>query len=153
MEFNIEINPGGTDGDNIIKTRCASGDLADISNYNSGSLLTALNPKEHFLDLTDEAFSEKFDDTFKSCVMQEDRIYGAPFTTTQAGAVVYWKPDYEELGLKVPETWDEFIANCQARRCRQSSGILIRRKDLDDSGCFSLVITTNVLAKNPDFAY
>ena len=129
MEFNIEISPGGTDGDNIIKTRCASGDLADISNYNSGSLLTALNPKEHFLDLTDEAFSEKFDDTFKSCVMQEDRIYGAPFTTTQAGAVVYWKPDYEELGLKVPETWDEFIANCQAL------------KDAGKADCFHAVQT------------
>ena len=152
MEFNIEINPGGTDGDNIIKTRCASGDLADISNYNSGSLLTALNPKEHFLDLTDEAFSEKFDDTFKSCVMQEDRIYGAPFTTTQAGAVVYWKPDYEELGLKVPETWDEFIANCQALKDAGKAPVYLSAGKTWTTQVLFLGDNYNVLAKNPDFA-
>ncbi|MEI3199746.1 MAG: extracellular solute-binding protein [Lachnospiraceae bacterium] len=152
MEFNIEISPGGTDGDNIIKTRCASGDLADISNYNSGSLLTALNPKEHFLDLTDEAFSEKFDDTFKSCVMQEDRIYGAPFTTTQAGAVVYWKPDYEELGLKVPETWDEFIANCQALKDAGKAPVYLSAGKTWTTQVLFLGDNYNVLAKNPDFA-
>ena len=73
IHVEVEINPGGTEGDNIIKTRCASGDLPDISNYNSGSLFTALNPKEHFLDLTDEPICEMFDDTFKSVVSQDGR--------------------------------------------------------------------------------
>ena len=114
MEFEVEINPEGTEGDNIIKTRCASGDLSDLSVYNSGSLFTALNPKEHFLDIKDEEFTKKFDDAYISTVSQDGRVYGTPVTTTSAGAVVYWKPDYEELGLEVPKTWDEFLENCQA---------------------------------------
>ncbi len=152
MEFSIEINPGGTEGDNIIKTRCASGDLPDISNYNSGSLLTALNPKEHFLDITDEAMTQKFDDTFISCVSQEDRVYGAPFTTTQGGAVVYWKPDYEELGLEVPTTWEQFVSNCQALKDAGKTPIYLSCGDTWTTQLVFLGDNYNVLAKNPSFA-
>ena len=152
MEFSIEINPGGTEGDNIIKTRCASGDLPDISNYNSGSLLTALNPKEHFLDITDEAMTQKFDDTSISCVSQEDRVYGAPFTTTQGGAVVYWKPDYEELGLEVPTTWEQFVSNCQALKDAGKTPIYLSCGDTWTTQLVFLGDNYNVLAKNPSFA-
>ena len=152
MEFSIEINPGGTEGDNIIKTRCASGDLPDISNYNSGSLLTALNPKEHFLDITDEAMTQKFDETFLSCVSQEDRVYGAPFTTTQGGAVVYWKPDYEELGLEVPTTWEQFVSNCQALKDAGKTPIYLSCGDTWTTQLVFLGDNYNVLAKNPSFA-
>lgn len=152
MEFEVEINPGGTEGDNIIKTRCASGDLPDLTNYNSGSLFTALNPKEHFLDLTDEEMTQKFDDTFVSTVSQDGRIYGAPFTTTQAGAVVYWKPDYEELGLEVPKTWDEFLANCEALKEAGKSPVYLSSGDTWTTQVLFLGDNYNVLAKNPSFA-
>ena len=33
----IESRPGGTDGDNIVKTRLATGEMTDIFWYNSGS--------------------------------------------------------------------------------------------------------------------
>lgn len=152
MEFEVEINPGGTEGDNILKTRCASGDLPDITNYNSGSLFTALNPKEHFLDITDEEMTQKFDDTFVSTVSQDGRVYGAPFTTTQAGAVVYWKPDYEELGLEVPKTWDEFVANCNALKEAGKSPVYLSAGDTWTTQVLFLGDNYNVLAKNPTFA-
>ncbi|MCI8416332.1 MAG: extracellular solute-binding protein [Lachnospiraceae bacterium] len=41
-----------------------------------------------------------------------DKIYGVPFSMTTV-AVLYNKTIYEELGLKAPETWEEFQANCQ----------------------------------------
>ena len=151
MEFEVDINPGGTEGDNIIKTRCASGDLPDISNYNSGSLFTALNPKEHFLDLTNEAMTAQFDDTFKSCVSQDGKVYGAPFTTTQAGAVVYWKPDYEELGLSVPKTWDEFLKNCDALKAAGKTPVYLACGDTWTTQVLFLGDNYNVVAENPNF--
>src|SRR5262245_10700949 len=36
VTINIETRPGGTDGDNIVKTRLASGEMTDIFFYNSG---------------------------------------------------------------------------------------------------------------------
>ena len=44
VTFEIETRPGGTDGDNLVKTRLATGEMTDIFYYNSGSLLQALNP-------------------------------------------------------------------------------------------------------------
>ena len=46
VTFNIETRPGGTEGDNLVKTRLASGEMSDIFAYNSGSLLQALHPTE-----------------------------------------------------------------------------------------------------------
>lgn len=152
MTFEIETNPAGTEGDNIIKTRCASGDLPDLVDYNSGSLFTALNPKEHFLDLTDEPMTANFDEAFKSCVSQDGRVYGAPFTTTQAGAVVYWKPDYEELGLSVPKTWDEFLSNCDALEKAGKTAVYMSAGDTWTTQVLFLGDNYNVNAADPDFA-
>ncbi|MCF0133471.1 MAG: carbohydrate ABC transporter substrate-binding protein, partial [Blautia sp.] len=68
MEFEIEINPGGSDGDNILKTKLAADEVPDLVNWNSGSKFLSVNPEKYFLDLTDEPMTEKFDDAFKSVV-------------------------------------------------------------------------------------
>ena len=51
VTIEIETHPGGTDGDNLVKTRLATGDMPDIFYYNSGSLLQALNPSDTLVDL------------------------------------------------------------------------------------------------------
>ena len=43
IKVEIEQRPGGADGDNIIKTRLATGDMTDVFMYNSGSLFQAMN--------------------------------------------------------------------------------------------------------------
>jgi len=54
------------------------------------------------------------------------RIYGVPFAS-QTLFVFYNKQIYEELGLKVPETWDEFLANCAVAKKSRLSGSGERR--------------------------
>ena len=44
IKVTYEKFSGGEEGDNIVKTRLAAGDMSDICLYNSGSLLMALNP-------------------------------------------------------------------------------------------------------------
>ena len=112
IHVEVEINPGGSEGDNIIKTRIASNDLPDFLCYNSGSKLYDLNPSRCFLDIKDWDIVQKFDDAFMSSVSIDGAVYGAPQFSTQAGAVIYYKPDYEELGLEVPHTWADFVDNC-----------------------------------------
>ncbi len=43
----------GSEGDNIVKTRLATGEMADIFQYNSGSLFLALKPEQTLADLSD----------------------------------------------------------------------------------------------------
>lgn len=49
----------------------------------------------------------------KGCGEMDSYDYGVPFTMTTV-AVMYDKAMYEKLGLSVPETWEDFMANCEA---------------------------------------
>ena len=45
--------------------------------------------------------------------ISDGKMYGVPFAS-QTLVIYYNKAIYAELGLKVPETWDEFLANLEA---------------------------------------
>src|SRR5688572_4056790 len=44
ITIEVESRPQGAEGDNVVKTRLSTGEMTDIFQYNSGSLLMALNP-------------------------------------------------------------------------------------------------------------
>lgn len=113
VTFQLELRPGGTDGDNIVKTRLATGDMDDLFWYNSGSLLQALHPDQTLVDLSGQAFMDNVADSFKQAVSQGDAVYGVPGQTGMAGGILYNKKVFADLGLEVPKTWDDFIANNQ----------------------------------------
>lgn len=152
MTIELETRVGGTDGDNIVKTRLASGDMADICVYNSGSLLAALNPSEYFIDISGEDFVSRLDDTYKETVTIDGATYGVPFSSSQAGAILYSKPIYEELGLTVPKTWDEFLANCDEIQAAGKTAVIGTFADSWTSQVMYLGDNYNVISANPDFA-
>ncbi len=71
VTITIETMPGGADGDNIVKTRLATGEMADVFFYNSGALLQALHPAEMLVDLSDQPFMDNIVDSFKQSVSAE----------------------------------------------------------------------------------
>ena len=111
IKVSIETQPAGTEGDNLMKTKLATGEMADVFGYNSGSLFQALSPDKNLVPLTDEAWAADLPEEFKAAVSTPSGLYGAPTGTTQAGGVLYNKKVYADLGLKVPTTWAEFKAN------------------------------------------
>ena len=112
VTFDIEQRTGGAEGDNIVKTRLATGEMADVFNYNSGSLFQALNPATTLADLSDLPNQANVLDSFKSVVTSSDGVVrGVPFGAAMGGGIFYNKKLYEELGLSVPKTWEEFMAN------------------------------------------
>src|SRR5215207_2586937 len=76
VTINIESRPGGTEGDNIVKTRLATGEMTDIFWYNTGSLLQALNPSDTLVDISNEPFMANIVDSFLPTVSQEGQIFG-----------------------------------------------------------------------------
>src|SRR5688572_21893505 len=114
VTITVESRPGGTEGDNIVKTRLATGEMTDIFWYNSGSLLQALNPSETLVDLSNEPFIANIVESFLPTVSQNGQIFGVPSQTAMGGGILYNKRIYEELGLSVPTTWEEFAANNEA---------------------------------------
>jgi len=111
ITFDIETRLGGAEGDNMLKTRLATGEMNDIFLYNSGSLMQAINPTRTLVDLSDLPNQANVLDSFKSVVLADGGIYGVPILTAMGGGILYNMPLYEELGLSVPLTWDDFMAN------------------------------------------
>ena len=111
IKATVETQPAGTEGDNLMKTKLATGEMNDVFGYNSGSLFQALSADKNLVPLTDEAWAAALPEEFKSVVSTPQGLYGAPNGTTQAGGVLYNKKVYADLGLTVPTTWAEFKAN------------------------------------------
>ena len=153
IKVELETHPGGGEGDNLVKTRLATGEMSDVFRYNAGSLFQALNPQENMLDLTDEAFQADVLDSFKPTVTAPDgRIYGAPEEAAMGGGVLYNKKIYEELGLSVPKSWAEFIANNEKIKEAGKVAVIQTFGDTWTSQLFVLADYYNVQVAVPDFA-
>jgi len=148
----IESRPGGTEGDNIVKTRLATGDMTDIFWYNSGSLLQALNPSETLVDLSNEPFIANIVESFLPTVSQNGQIFGVPSQTAMGGGILYNKRIYEELGLSVPTTWEEFAANNEAIKAAGIAPVIATFGDTWTSQLFVLADYYNVEQAHPTFA-
>ncbi|OYU18326.1 MAG: ABC transporter substrate-binding protein [Rhodobacteraceae bacterium PARR1] len=153
VTFSIENRPGGSEGDNLVKTRLATGEAGDIIQYNSGSLFQALKPAQNLADLTDLAAQANVIDSFKSVVTAEDgTIRGIPFGPAMGGGIYYNKKIYSELGLSVPTTWAEFMANNEKIKAAGKVAVAQTYGDTWSSQLFVLSDFYNLQAVVPTFA-
>ncbi len=151
ITFEIENRPGGADGDNLVKTRLATGEAGDILQYNSGSLFQALKPVDTLVDLSD--IQGSVIDSFKSVVTAPDgTIRGVPFGPAMGGGIYYNKKIYAELGLSVPKTWAEFMANNEKIKAAGKVAVAQTYGDTWSSQLFVLADFYNVQAAVPTFA-
>ncbi|UUZ86327.1 extracellular solute-binding protein [Paenibacillus sp. P26] len=152
ITVDTETRPGGGEGDNLVKTRLSTGDMADVFFYNSGSLLQALNPELNLLDLTGEPFMKNVVDSFKPAVTFKGKLYGVPYASTMAGGWFYNKKVYKDLGLSVPKTWAELIANNEKIKTAGITPVIGTYKDSWTAQLVVLADYYNVQVKNPKFA-
>ena len=148
----IELRPGGDEGDNLVKTRLATGEMADLMWYNSGSLFMALGPEAYFLDLTNEPFMANVDDGFKPAVTVDGKVYGIPGAAGMGGGWLYNKRVYDELGLSVPNTWEALMNNCQIIKDAGKTAIIASYRDSWTSQLIFLADFYNVYKADPGFA-
>jgi raffinose/stachyose/melibiose transport system substrate-binding protein len=154
-DINIEweSRPGGAEGDNIVKTRLATGEMADVFIYNSGSLFQALNPAQNLIDLTNEPWQATVLDSFKPTVTAPDgTLRGGPAGTAMGGGILYNKKTYEELGLAVPKSWAEFMSNNEKIKAAGKDPVIQTFGTTWTSQLFVLGDFFNVQAAVPSFA-
>ena len=117
-----DTRPGGSEGDNLVKTRLATGEMAEVFIYNNGSLLQAIKPEQNLAPLDDQPWAGQLDELFAASSKGSDgKLYGGPYGTAFGGGVLYNIPVYKKLGLEVPKTWDEFMAN--NKKIKEAGGV------------------------------
>jgi raffinose/stachyose/melibiose transport system substrate-binding protein len=152
ITIKTETRPGGADGDNLIKTRLSTGDMSDLFVYNSGSLFQAIAPEKNLVDVSKQAWVANLQDSFKTVVSVNGKVYGSPFGTAMGGAILYNKKVYADLGLTVPTTWAQFISNSDAIKAAGKTAVIETFKDTWTSQLFVLGDFANVLAAEPNWA-
>jgi raffinose/stachyose/melibiose transport system substrate-binding protein len=153
VTFDIETRPGGADGDNLVKTRLATGEMADVFLYNAGSLFQALNPTTTLADLSALPGQANVLDSFKSVVTGTDgKVYGVPIGPAMGGGILYSKKIYADLGLSVPKSWAEFMANNEKIKAAGKVAVAQTYGDTWTSQLFVLADFFNVQAAEPGFA-
>lgn len=152
VTIEVETRPGGADGDNLVKTRLATGEMNDIFLYNTGSLFQALNPTEQLAPLTGEPFVDLIVDSFIPTVTAGGDVYGVPTGTAMGGGILYNMDIYEELSLEVPLTWDEFMANNAVIKEAGIDPVIQTYGETWTSQLFVLGDYHNVATEEPNFA-
>lgn len=154
VTFTVETRPGGSEGDNIVKTRLATGEMTDVFLYNSGSLLQALRPARTLEPLNDLPNMENVLESFTSTVSDDKGdIYGVPVQPAMGGGIFYHIPTYEELGLEIPKTWDAFMENNAIIAEKTDKAPIIQTyRDTWTSQLFVLADYYNVQVAEPGFA-
>ncbi|WP_337059739.1 ABC transporter substrate-binding protein [Kineococcus sp. G2] len=152
VEVTVETRPQGGEGDNLVKTRLQTGTMDDVFAYNSGSLFQQIAPQETLTPLTDQPYMEQIDDSFLPQVSAGGEVYGVPYGTAFGGGVLYNKKIYEQLGLQVPKTWAEFIANSEKIKAAGIAPVIQTYQDTWTSQLLVLGDFHNVAAANPSFA-
>jgi ABC-type glycerol-3-phosphate transport system substrate-binding protein len=153
IAVDVQTRPQGSEGDNLVKTRLATGEMTDMFAYNSGSLFQALSPDQNLIDVSDEAWVDKLDENFKPVVSTDNGLYGVPLGQAFGGAVLYNKDVYEQLGLEIPTTWDEFVDNSEA--VKAAGDIIPIIQTYGETWTSQLLVLgdfANVMADDPDWA-
>jgi raffinose/stachyose/melibiose transport system substrate-binding protein len=148
----VDTRPGGTDGDNLVKTRLSTGTMDDVFLYNTGSLFQALHPDQTLQPLSDQPWVKDLTSDFKKTVSTPKALYGAPNGSTFDGGIMYNKKVYAQLGLTVPTTWDQFISNSQKIKAAGIIPVLASYGDTWTSQLFVLADFANVNAQDPNWA-
>ena len=120
IKVSLELSPN----DDVLVSRAATGDLGDIVDWHAGSLMLNLGPDVNLVDITNESYVQRLNDIYKECVSYNGKIYGVPTGPTYAGGIFYNKKIYEELGLEVPKTWEQFLENCGACKKAGYEGLI-----------------------------
>jgi raffinose/stachyose/melibiose transport system substrate-binding protein len=154
VTIKTETRPGGTQGDNLVKTKLSTGTMDDVFWYNSGSLLQALNPSQTMVDLTGDPVMQNVDESFLPSVTQGGKVYGVPQGTAMGGGVLYNKDVYSKLGLQIPKTWADFEANNEKIKAAGITPVIetFKAPDTWTSQLFVLADYYNVQVANPAFA-
>ncbi|MEK3889782.1 ABC transporter substrate-binding protein [Bacillus sp. FSL K6-3431] len=142
------------EAETVLKTRLTKNDMPDIMSIGGNSTYGELARAGVLNDFSDTEVVKTVQKSYVDMVgrlvgTEKEGVFGLPYVTN-ANAVIYNKTKFEELGLTVPTTWDEFIAILEKTKDAGETPIYFTLKD-----AWTAMISWNSLAANiagEDFA-
>jgi alpha-glucoside transport system substrate-binding protein len=110
----IQVSYEGTgDFNNLIRIRAEADDLADIVIFPNPALLSEFAQDGDVVELTGgalDSFNDNYNESWQTFASVDDTPYGIFVKASPKSLVWYPRPEFEEAGYEVPETWDDMLA-------------------------------------------
>ena len=113
-EIDIQLQNFDHEGYKTAIRNFLSADPPDLANWYAGNRMAPFVNSGQFMDVSDVWEANGLKDTLGSALASmtiDGKQWGVPYTYYQWG-IYYNKTAYDQVGATVPETWDDFIANC-----------------------------------------
>lgn len=110
-DIKINFNPfDSTEYNTILTNALVSGTGPDIAQLRPYSGAQTIADNGYLVALDDIEGIDKFDESYLEAAKGSDgNIYGVPLSLN-VGVIFYNQNIFDEYGLDIPETWDEFVA-------------------------------------------
>lgn len=109
----VQDNP--PDASTVLKTKVAAGEIPDIIANGGDNVFASLAQSDVLADFTGAPELSQVQGAYVDILKQiaeTDKVYAIPYGVN-ANGIIYNKKMFQELGLTVPTTWDEFVALCK----------------------------------------
>lgn len=121
------------EAETVLKTRLTKNDLPDIMSIAGNATYGELGRVGVLKDFSGTDLAKTVQPSYIDMVNRlvgpdGEGTYGLPYATN-ANAVIYNKAKFEEHGLEVPATWDEFIASLEKVKAAGDTPIYFTLKD------------------------
>ncbi|MFV0466148.1 MAG: ABC transporter substrate-binding protein [Lachnospiraceae bacterium] len=99
--------------DNLLKMKLGSGECPDMIDYSVPQLYGLIDPTEYLADLTDEEWTSRLINPALS-TYDDGKIYSFTFKSSNGNqGMIYNKSVFDENGIEIPKTQEEFDRACE----------------------------------------
>ncbi|MCG7376327.1 ABC transporter substrate-binding protein [Paenibacillus sp. ACRSA] len=131
----------------VLQTKLAVDETPDIIQYNLASAVTDLNLERNFEILDDEPWASRI--VNKDVLSAGGHIYSFHVSQdTGMQGVVYNKQIFEELGITIPTTYEQFLAVCEKIKASGITPVFMPYKDAWAANIWPAAAFADFVAKN-----
>ncbi|MBD8067660.1 ABC transporter substrate-binding protein [Bacillus sp. PS06] len=121
------------EAETVLKTRLTKNDMPDLMSIAGNATYGELGRAGVLHNFADDAILENVQPSYVDMINrlvgpEGEGVNGVPYATN-ANTVIYNKTKFEELGLTIPTTWDEFIATLEEVKAAGETPIYFTLKD------------------------
>lgn len=151
FKLDIQKIAGGEQGDQLYQVKFATGELPDIiQSYGAKWIDTNADGLDKMVDLSGIDTSDYDQQIIDSSFKYKGKLYGMPLNTVNLSGVFYNKDLFEQAGVEIPTTWDEFLTVCETLQAAGITPVYASYKDAWSAQLFPLSGLTSDIVESGD---
>lgn len=151
-DVKIDFSAMGIEYESIMKIKMASRDMPDIFSTHGWS---KIRYGKYLADLKDRVWTSDIEDSFRTVITDNTgKVFVLAFDQDKSGIV--YNPDiFKEHGVEVPETFDEFMAACEAIKTKSRgkvTPVFCTEEDLGGARFLDLLASSLFISPKKNYA-